>query len=163
MAEELTRKQLQEQLDAANAQLAALKAQPAAAPSDEKLERDLAAARAELASIKAAAPAGAPLGPAPRYIPYRGKVQATEDCHIGGRFRMGPLNPNNGSGKGDVFEVDVPVLWSDDPYVPVIASEETAPGVYKVEPHPTAVRVDFRFRLQGKADTEIQPLRANAF
>lgn len=70
-------------------------------------EARAADAAAELALLRpdAAKPLEVPRGPAPKFEPYRGLVRARTDCatdcyHV----------------KGEVFAVDVSVLWSDDPY-----------------------------------------------
>jgi hypothetical protein len=146
----LTRKQLQEQLDAANARIAQLQSAP-----DPKIEAQLEAAKAELARLQKPQPA--PTGRATA-SPYKGTVQATEDCHVGGFYREGPKD-----GKpGEVFEVDLPALWSDDPFVAVKISGYHESGQPITEPLGIA-RADFRFRQQDKGAADLIPLRANQF
>ena len=158
MADELTRKQLQEQLEAVQAENARLKqGNPA---QDAVTAKQLAEAQAELAALHRARPTAPLTGVAPKLVRYEGFAQATEDCHIGGQFRNGPKD----GAPGDVFRIDVPALWSDDPYraVTVRISDETNQPI--VTPNPDApTPIDFRFRFQGQGDTQIQPLRANQF
>jgi hypothetical protein len=160
MAEELTRKQLQEQNEALMARLAALEAKPANDAAQAVKDKQLAAALAELDSLKANRASGAPVG-SPRTVPYKGLVQATEDCHIGGALRKGPRHPEANK-VGDVFEVDVPALWSDDPYVPVNVSYDKENGRV-IERRDDVPRVDFRFRIQAAGQVDIPPLRASAY
>jgi hypothetical protein len=149
MTEELTRRQLQEQNDVLTKRLAELEAENVNKP---KLE----AALAELAALKKPQATGVAQG-SQKLVPYRGKAQALEDCHIGGAYRNGPKE-----GKpGDVFDIDVPALWTDDPYVPVNVrySEMNEPIVERID----FPRVDFRFRTQGAQSTQIEPLRASSY
>lgn len=153
----VNRAKLQEQLDAEKARNDALEArlaaleQKAEAPVSAVAQRELESAQAELAMRRSAAPAR---GPMPTLIPYEGWVQATEPCHIGGAYRE----------KDDVFLVSMPALWTDDPFMPVnrrISSETNQPVVTPNSEAPT--RIDFRFRLSGRQDTDIPALRASAF
>jgi len=149
MTEELTRRQLQEQNDALAKRIAELEAETANKP---KLE----AALAELQALKRPQAEGKPQGSA-KLVPYRGKAQALEDCHVGGAYRYGPKD-----GKpGDVFDIDVPGLWSDDPFVPVtVRYAETGEPIVERQDLP---RVDFRFRTSGSQSTQIEPLRASSY
>lgn len=167
---ELTRKELQEQLAAANAKLAekpdvaALVAAEVAKALQQQgdarsaaLQRQLDEANAELAKRSVSGPA--PVGAAPKYVPYKGYVQATEDCHSGGFYRKGPKEGD----PGDIFDVDVPVLWSDDPYKPVLL-KFTDLGVRFAVDHPDPPpRIDFRFRPRVSVSTDLEPLRAGSF
>ena len=152
MEPELTRKQLLEKLEAANTQIAAMSA------PDPATQLQLKAALKELDSLRRPAPPTI-LGDRPKPVPYRGKVQATEDCHFGGVYHKGPFE----GAPGEVFDVDVACLWSDDPYRPVNVRHSDETDQLIVEPNPQAVRIDFRFRPKGTADVDIQPLRASSF
>lgn len=119
MAEhEPTRAELQQKLvekDAAvaamEARLKALEERPAAAPvlSPQDLAL-LNAARLELQELRPGASRAIerPRGPAPKLERFAGTVRARTDCFYGGYHK-----------KGELFEVDVATLWSDDPYEPV--------------------------------------------
>lgn len=157
MADELTRKQLQEQLEAAHALIAEMK-QPRNDAAHAATERRLSEALAELAALGKPQVSGAPTG-ALQMVPYKGSVQATEDCHIGGAYRKGPFEGD----PGDVFTIEVVALWTDDPYVPVNVTGYTETGRPIVE-RSKVHRADFRFRPRGNGgDTEITALRAGNF
>ncbi len=109
----------------------------------------LAAAIADLATLRpqAAQDLGKPPGPRPALVRYRGAVQATEDCAYDG-YHFGP-NSDKGRPEGDVFEVDVPTLWSDDPYVPVALSGTRDDGSPRYVRRTDVPIVDFRWRERG--------------
>lgn len=91
------------------------------------------------ASRKLARPPGTP-----NFVPYRGLVRAKEKCATDGFHEP-----------GDIFSVDVPCLWSDDPFEPIVMDGDVAipnPGA----PDP----VDFRFRQ--RVDDSTQNLQARA-
>jgi len=166
MAEhEMTRAELQAALDKANADLVAARAE--IDKPNPLLQAELERTQLELAKLKPAA-AGKPVGEMPKKVPYKGMVQATEDCNYEG-YRNGPKFYNDKDGKrvnvsdGDIFAVDVPALWSDDPYVPVLLKMTEAGQKYSV-PNPDApVRIDFRFRPRVSVSTDIAPLRAGQY
>jgi hypothetical protein len=167
MAEELTRKQLQEQNEALMARLAALEAaaKPANDAAQAVKDKQLADALAELAALKRPQVSGQVTGAPPRLIPYKGFVQAIENCWYGGLVQYcasdtSAHNPNPGA--VSVFEVDVPALWSDDPYVPVNVSYDKA-GARIVELRRDVHQIDFRFRIQAAGQVDIPPLRASAY
>jgi hypothetical protein len=104
---------LAERLAKLEAAFAAKPAQP-----DPEMARRLREAEAELEALRpGASRATAPLrGVPPKFVPYKGTVRARTDCVIGS-YQYGP---DNKMGQPvSIFEVDVPVLWSDDPYEPV--------------------------------------------
>lgn len=150
---ELTRSELAERLAAAEA-----RANVAEGERDQlKASKDaeLAIAVAELAALKpnAAAPIVALAG-RPRKIPYKGMVQSKEPCVYEHKYEP-----------GDVFAVDVPTLWSDDPYVPVIVTGYSEAGKPLTEVNPLAPPpVDFRFRPKSHdVLNDPSPRRANEF
>jgi hypothetical protein len=109
--------------------LSQVKAAPALS-SSENLE--LTAARAEIARLTRQAPVGGGEKP----IPYKGMVQATMPCAI-----------DVLRATGDVFQVDVPALWTDDPYTAVIVKGFAESGKPITEANPLAPEpADFRFR-----------------
>lgn len=159
MADEPTRKELNEQLATERAQnaemsarLARLEQQVAAIPPPETdaqrlvREKRLADAEAELAELRpgAARVLDKPKGPAPTLVPYKGWVRATKDCAYG-CYRFGP-DPDKGRQYGDVFEIDVPTLWSDDPWEPVIPSWDEGGNLVQVKLRRDVTAVDYRFR-----------------
>lgn len=105
--------------------------------------------QAELARTGKRSTEGTPQGEA-KLTPYSGPVQATEDCHIGGVYRYGP-NANDGRPRGDVFDVVMPGLWSDDPFVPVRVVGRREDGSLITELREDVPRVDFRFRVNTGA------------
>lgn len=75
-------------------------------------------------------------GPCPPLEPYEGYVEATADCVYGHR-----------RAQGEVFQVKVKALWTDDPYVAVEiigTREDGAPITRPSKDAPTPI--DFRFR-----------------
>ena len=85
-------------------------------PTRAELKRQLAEANALLEVAKRKAD-GRPAGEAShgfKGTPYTGFVRAIENCHDGAQFRW----------VGDVFHVENVVLWTDDPFEPVIAEGE---------------------------------------
>lgn len=119
----------------------------------EALEKASASKDARIAELEAAAPkikeAAQELGkeqvadltpPAgeARLLPYKGAARALADCFVG--------KPCQYYKKGEVFFIDVPVLWTDDPYVAVLVTGQGENGPL-VEVNPLApTPVDFRFR-----------------
>jgi hypothetical protein len=74
-----------------------------------------------------------------RLIPYKGAVKAIFECFVGQFYKA-----------GSVFFVDVPVLWTDDPYVPVLVTGQNEDGEHLTEANPLApTPVDYRFRLRS--------------
>lgn len=125
--------------------------------------REMAAAMRDLQESRPQmlAPPDMPPGPVPtRLVPYKGLVRALRDCEYGGQIRGGPGSTNAAIGldrvtrlggdqsvrpDGEVFEVDLPQLWSDDPFIPVTARKlEDGRTVY--HPHLTAHVLDARWR-----------------
>lgn len=148
MAEvELTRKQLQEQLDAErtrnDAIMARLEALEASKPSSADdivkalredresersaaLQRELTDAYAQIDHLKRPQ---TPTGPG---IMYRGWVQAKEDSWDMTGYHFGPKE-----GKpGDVFQVDMKDYWPGCPFTPVIIKGTREDGLPIVAPHP---------------------------
>lgn len=152
MAEsEPTRKELAEQLEKERGEkakleerLARLEAAFAANTETESQrlnrEKRLADAEAELAGLRpdAARPLMAPRGPAPKLVPYKGFVRARVDCAYE-CYRHA----------GDVFEIDVPGLWSDDPWEPVRVTGDNEDGTPIVNPRTDVTRIDARFRQRA--------------
>lgn len=138
-------------LEKMQAMEAALAAKPEPTSGEQLMQaRRLAEAEAELEALRPRRLTGRPNGPQPKYVPYKGLVRAKEDCAVG-TFRSGP-HPDQGKPYGDVFEVDVAVLWSDDPYEPVnIVSyrEDNSPIVERRTDVPV---IDARWRI--KTDPE---------
>lgn len=115
--------------------------------SEAALRKELAEARELLASRSVA-----PLAKVPdvKHVPYSGFVQASADCCIGHRRDA-----------GEVFEVDVPALWTDDPYTPVVVTGYTDDGMPKTEPNRAApTPIDFRFRKVVSIAEDPTPRRA---
>jgi len=146
MAEELTRRQLQEQLDAERARndamearLAALEAKPASAQDivsairedreserSAALERELTEARRQIEHLQRPQ---TPEGPG---MPYNGWVQAKEDSWDSTGYHFGPKD-----GKpGDVFRVNMPDYWPGCPFTPVVISGTKEDGSPITAPHP---------------------------
>jgi hypothetical protein len=86
-------------------------------------------AEAELAALKRPEP----LPSSAPAVPYQGMVRALVDCYYGSYRKA-----------GDVFEVNVKALWTDDPFEPVTVTYDPA-GAPIVQPSPAA-RADFRSR-----------------
>lgn len=144
-AHEPTRKELKEQLTAAEADKAAMEARLArleaafAAKAEPATfsEIDLArlkAAREELEALRpgASKPWTPPQGPPPKFVPYQGLARARVKCAT-----------EHFHEPGEVFAVDLPVLWSDDPFEPV----EEINGEYV--PRTDVVIVSYRFRARA--------------
>lgn len=104
-------------------------------------------------------------GPKISTIPYRGWVKALQACQV---------NHPNADGspgvhvhqEGDVFEIDVPSLWTDDPYMAVIITgyEDQAqlkPITVKNEDAPTPA--NFQFRRQVELDEKPTLRRASEY
>lgn len=106
---------------------------------DAKLAAELRMAKEDLAKLKAPVPFVPVTGPGPKQIPYRGLVRALADCYIGAYHRQ-----------GEVFHVNVPALWSDDPYEAVTATGTNEIGQPIVEPALDAVRIDQHFRPRSQ-------------
>ena len=103
----------------------------------------LEAAQAELAAMhpRAALAFEAPKGPRPVPVPYKGLVRAKEKCAIGCWHD-----------KDEVFEVDLPALWTDDPFEPVrevsrsMPTEQFPAGKPIYETRTDVAIIDWRFR-----------------
>ncbi|SRR5579884_2243591 len=141
-------------------QLAMLEARVKAAEQERdtlKAGRDaeLNKALAELQSLRpnAAAAVSAPQG-RPQKVPYKGMVQAKEPCVYDRKYET-----------GDVFAVDLPALWSDDPFVPVVVTGYSDTGKPLTEPNTLAPpAVDFRFRPKShEVLNDPTPRRANEY
>jgi hypothetical protein len=92
-------------------------------------------------------------GPEPDKVPYEGSVQATVECHYGHFHKA-----------GDVFQVKVPALWSDDPYVAVIVTGTRDDGTPITMPNKDApVPIDFRFRRVVSAAEDPTLRRASEY
>jgi hypothetical protein len=118
-------------------------------PQDLATLARLRDAQDELAKLKpnAAAVASLPKGDPPKLVPYKGLVRATQNCAYE-CFRRGPEWGMNEKKEpfliydGDVFEVKLPALWSDDPFEPV----KEVDGKFVRD---TAIPVlDYRWRLR---------------
>jgi hypothetical protein len=162
MSEEVTgtRKELAEQLAVEKAEkqkleerLARLEAAFAAnQETDEQRkvrEKRLAEAEAELMALRPAAsqPYQPPTGKRPDFKPYKGWVRALVDCTYDG-YRFGP-HPDQGRTYGDVFEIDVPTLWSDDPFEPVEPRWDEQGNLIEVKVRKDVVRVNHRWRQRA--------------
>lgn len=115
--------------------------------SEAALRRELEEARSLLASRSVA-----PLTKIPdiKHIPYSGMVKATADCCMEHRHL-----------KGEVFEVTVPALWTDDPYTAVVVTGYADDGTPKTEPNAQApTPIDFRFRKVVSIAEDPTPRRA---
>jgi hypothetical protein len=160
MDREPTRAELTEQLSAERAakasleeRLARLEALVSAAPPAPAMNANealLAAAIEELQRLRpqAAHEVDRPKGPAPKLVAYKGLVRAITDCAYGG-YRHGP---KEGVG-GDVFEVDLPTLWSDDPFEPVTIKGEGESGQPLYARRTDVPILDWRWRVRGDAST----------
>ena len=114
------------------------------------LQRELAEAHALLAARSVQ-----PLAKVPdvKLVPYSGMVKATADCCIEHRYETGA-----------VFHIDVPALWTDDPYVAVIVTGYADDGTPKTEPnHDAPTPIDFRFRKVVSIAEDPTPRRAAEF
>lgn len=147
MAEELTRKQLQDQLDAERARndaimkrLEALETRGPSSADDivkalredretartEAMQRELNAAYEQIDHLKRPQ---TPQGPG---TPYKGWVLAKEDSWDMSGYHYGPKE-----GKpGDVFQVDMPDYWPGCPFTPVIIKGTREDGLPITAPHP---------------------------
>lgn len=102
-------------------------------------QAEQAKAIADLQVLMAARPA-APATPkgqnivVPR-VPYKGYVRAREACYIGSLRAA-----------GDVFVVEVPGLWTDDPFEPVDLKGYDRDNRPICDPHPTAKQQPFHLR-----------------
>jgi hypothetical protein len=115
--------------------------------SEAALRKELAEAR-ELLAARTVAPLKATAEV--KLVRYAGLVQATADCCMEHRHAA-----------GEVFEVDVPALWTDDPYMPVIVTGYTDDGTPKTQPNAQApTPIDFRFRKVVSIAEDPTPRRA---
>jgi hypothetical protein len=151
---EPTRAELLALLEASEAQRRAVESERDQLKADQTAE--LAQAQAELARLRPNAAQAVPpaQGSRPRLIPYKGMVQAKEPCVYDHKYET-----------GQVFEVDVPALFTDDPYVPVVVQGHSESGTPLTEVNPLAPPpVDFRFRPRSHdVLNDPTPRRANEF
>jgi hypothetical protein len=84
-------------------------------------------------------------GPEIKKTAYDGYVRAIESCVVNVLFQDGDFHPVRYE-KGDVFQVDVDQLWTDDPYEPVTLKGNDDSGKPVTVGNESAVRADFRFR-----------------
>jgi hypothetical protein len=151
MAEEPTKKDLLEtlkdalersnQLAADNA--AALQEAKTTIEAQGKVIDDLIAAR-ETAATAASAPPKVVPQPGLQAIPYAGHVKVKEPCFIADTLRQ----------PGDVFYHEVPALWEDDPFEPVVLKGTTDDGKHVTEPHPEAPK-PLPFKLRPRSADEL--------
>lgn len=147
------------------AELAELLAASEARASAAETERDelklskafeLAKAQRELAALRpqAAVALQPALGIRPQLIPYKGMMQAKEPCVYDHKHEA-----------GEVFQVDLPALWTDDPFFPVIVNGFSESGKPLTEVNPLAPPpVDFRFRPKSHdVLNDPSPRRANEY
>jgi hypothetical protein len=92
-------------------------------------------------------------------VPYKGYVRAKQDCYINGRYYAGA--DRYGTSEASVFEVDMPALWSDDPFEPVLITgyrdHDNSPIV---APNPSApTPIDARLR-QANRDVYAPAIRS---
>lgn len=144
---------LSERLDALEAKAAA----PTLSVQEAILERELANANAELKekreALERARSRPGISGPDVELIPYSGYVQATAPCCIDHRRDA-----------GEVFHVNVPALWTDDPYVAVNIVGAFETGAPKTEPNLAApTPINFRFRKVVSAAEDPTPRRASEY
>jgi hypothetical protein len=92
-------------------------------PTRKELQDRLAALEAENATLKA--PPKVVPQPGPQKVPYKGYVRALEACYVG--FLRA---------KGDIFQHDVPCLWTDDPFEAVNVVGTRDNGEFVIEPWP---------------------------
>lgn len=155
-----SRETLLAQNKALEERLAKLEAAVAAKPEamSQSDVAQLAAAIKELTDLhpKAAQPISMPSGPKPKFVPYKGLVRAKVDCAIG-TFRRGP-DPSKGIA-AEVFAVDVPVLWSDDPFEPVrqIDTNDAEPRYAVRDDVPV---IDYRWRPRADSASLFAESRA---
>lgn len=89
----------------------------------------------------------------PKLVPYTGMVRATVDCCID-RHRL----------QGEVFRVEMPALWSDDPFEPVVVLETKEDGTLVVGPNKDApAPVPFRYRKVISVAEDPTPRRASEY
>lgn len=148
-AHELNAK-LSERLDALEAKAQA----PEVSVQEAILQRELANANAELKDkrelLEKARNRPGLSGPDVVMVPYSGYVQAIAACCIDTFHK-----------EGEVFHVDVPALWTDDPYVPVLVTGTKEDGTPLTQPNLLApVPINFRFRKVVSAAEDPTPRRA---
>jgi hypothetical protein len=144
--------------------IAQLRAQPAATVDPIQLEI-LKALKELRESVPRQSPTAFYTGPKVETQPYRGFVQALDKCQVN------HPNPDGSAGvhvheKGDVFEIDVEALWTDDPYVAVIVKgyEDQAQTKPIVVPRMDAPpQADFRFRRQVELEEKPTLRRASEY
>jgi hypothetical protein len=145
---------LLERLDAMEAKQAA----PTISLQEAVLQRELDAANRELGEKRALLEKARsrPATPDVTLVPYSGLVKSTAVCCI-----------DTKRDAGEVFHVDVPALWTDDPYVAVvIAGTQIVDGVEVpiTEANPAApVPINFRFRKVVSAAEDPTPRRASEY
>lgn len=142
---------LSERLDALEAKAAA----PTLSVQQAVLERELANANAELKDkrelLERARSRPGASGPDVPLVPYAGFVKAMAKCYAGGGIRE----------VGAVFQVDLPALYTDDPFIAVNVVGEYDDGSPKTEPNLQApVPINFRFRKVISAAEDPTPRRA---
>lgn len=170
--EVITRAQLAEALAKSNALveeqgrvIAELQARPAATADPVQLEILKALADLKNSTARQVPATAFYTGPRVETHPYRGYVKAIQKC------QLNHPNPDGTAGvhvheEGDVFEVDVEALWTDDPYVPVIVKgyedqEQKKPiTTPRLDAPP---QVDFRFRRQVELEEKPTLRRASEY
>jgi hypothetical protein len=165
---DVTRKELAEALAKSNAlvesqgaaiarleALLAAKAEPTLGLQEAILQRELAAANAELKDkrelLERVRSRPGASGPDIKLVPYSGMVVSTAVCC-----------PDHRREVGEVFLVNLPALYTDDPFEPVTVLETDENGVaIKWEPNKAApTPIDFRFRKVVSAAEDPTPRRA---
>lgn len=153
---QLVNAKLMERLDALEA-----KAQtPTVSVQEAILQRDLDTARADIAAKQKLLDRAATHTTTAdvKLTPYVGLVKAIAPCCMDTKYEVDA-----------VFEVKVPALWTDDPYVPVRLIDSTTDdqGNYlnlATEPNPNAPeQIHFRFRKVVSQAEDPTPRRAESF
>lgn len=92
-------------------------------------------------------------GPDKELTPYAGYVVSTAICCVDHRRE-----------EGEVFQVSVAALWSDDPFVPVTITGQKDDGTLTWEPNKSApTPINFRFRKQVSAAEDPTLRRASEY
>lgn len=137
----LSRKELEEQLARSEALLARVTA------AAETLER-------ENAELKRLSSAQVTPRPGLQARPYKGLVRAIVPCHY-----------NFLHATGDIFEVDLPALWTDDPFVPVVITQTLPDGTQLTEENKDAPKpLPFELRPRSAdvlSERSRQPMTAD--
>lgn len=134
-----------------------------AADADTKIGRELLEAQRLLAERTVQPLSAVAVLADVKLVPYKGMVRATAPCCVAptvNREDGQPAGPHF-TAVGEVFEIEVAALWTDDPYEAVIVTGHADDGTAKTKPNRDApTPIDFRFRKVVSIAEDPTPRRA---